>query len=285
MKWPNFAYAKADSLESLWRTLEAAGPEAKVIAGGQSLLASLAFRLSAPSALIDISGIAALSGIFETQGGLSIGALTTHAQLGASPLVRSHAPLLAEAVPLIAHAAIRNRGTLGGNLAYADPASELPACLVALEATIVTASPAGERRIPAGDFFLGLFETALAEGEIIAAVEVPAQRGNQRSGIQEVARRSGDYAMAGLACRVELTAGAISAARLVFFGVGETPVFAAAASQALVSSGVAAAQAALAVDLDPSGDQHASPETKRHLARVLLARLVGKLVGTEAAAA
>jgi aerobic carbon-monoxide dehydrogenase medium subunit len=277
MKWPSFAYAKADTIEQLWRCLDEAGPDAKVLAGGQSLLASLAFRLSEPSALVDISSIEALKGIRETANGLRIGGLTTHTQLGASPLVRSLAPLLASAVPLIAHPAIRNRGTLGGNLAYADPASELPACLVALEAVIVVLSRNGERRVPAARFFVDLFETALIDDEIIAAVEIPAARTDQRFAIDEVARRSGDYAMAGLACALSFSASKTTDARLVFFGVGPTPVLAARASKALASAGVAAAQAALADDLAPYGDQHASPEMKRHLARVLLGRLVAKL--------
>jgi aerobic carbon-monoxide dehydrogenase medium subunit len=285
MKWPAFAYARAATLDELWTIRRDAGPDAKVIAGGQSLLASLAFRLSAPSALIDISGIADLQGIKAVNGALRIGALTTHAMLGASAEVASFAPLIAAAVPLIAHPAIRNRGTIGGNLAYADPASELPACLVALNADVLAASPRGERRIPAGRFFTGLFETALAEDEIITAIEAPRQGTGERSAIDEVARRSGDYAMAGLACSLRVEGNAIMAARLVYFGVGEGPVLARTASAALASDGPDAALAALDADLDPTGDQHASPAMKRHLAKVLTRRVVQQLMAPKAVAA
>jgi carbon-monoxide dehydrogenase medium subunit len=285
MKWPAFAYARATTLDDLWRLRAEAGPDARIVAGGQTLLASLAFRLSAPSVLIDISRIAALKGISRTAERLRIGALATHAEIGASPEVAAEAPLIAAAIPLIAHAAIRNRGTIGGNIAYADPASELPACLVALDATVVVLGPGGERRIPAGQFFTGLFETALAEDEIVTAVEIRRPAAGEASGIDEVARRSGDYAMAGLCIRLTHEAGALRAARIVGFGVGETPVLCAAASQALVTGGVEAAVAALDQDLDPAGDLQASPAMKRHLAKVLLRRIVGRLTAPEAMAA
>lgn len=271
MKWPAFAYAKAATLDELWRLRAEAGEDAKLIAGGQSLLAGLSFRLSQPSALIDITGLAALRGVEETQRGLRIGALTTLAQLGRCEHVRRKAPLLAAAVPLIAHAAIRNRGTLGGNLAYADPASELPACLVALDARLVLRGPAGAREVRAQEFFLGLFETALRPDEIIEAVIAPAQD-DARVAIREIARRSGDYAMAGLAAWRRG-----DAARLVFFGMGEIPVLARAASAALTAQGVEAAQAALSADLSPIGDRQASAAMKLHLARVLVARLAPEL--------
>jgi len=268
MKWPALRYAKADDLDAVWSLLDAAGENAKVIAGGQSLLASLAFRLSNPGVLIDISGVSALKGIALDGETLRIGALTTHAQLGRDGLVARHAPLLHQAVPLIAHAAIRNRGTVGGNIAYADPASELPACLVALGGTVVAVSRSGERRIAADDFFVGLFETALEPGELVAAIEVPAARAGELSAILEVSRRAGDYAMAGLAAWSDGRA-----ARLAYFGVGERPVLARAASAALISDGVAAARAALASDLEPIGDQHATAEMKLHLASVLTGRI------------
>jgi aerobic carbon-monoxide dehydrogenase medium subunit len=277
MKWPAFSYVRAASLADLWKMKAAGGPDAKVIAGGQSLLATLAFRLSQPSVLIDITGIADLGGILDHGGHLRIGALTRHVDLERSALIREKAPLLRWAAPLIAHAAIRNRGTLGGSLAFADPAAELPACMVALDATIITASADGERRIRARDFFTGLFETALRDDEIIAAVEVPATHASQHVSIMELTRRSGDYAMAGLAVSLTMEAGAVSAARLVFFGVGEGPVLADAAGQGLIgqsldSAAIARAQQALDADLDPPGDMHGPPEMKRHLARVLTAR-------------
>jgi len=277
MKWPAIGYRRADSLEDLWRIQAEHGAAAQVLAGGQTLLATLAFRLSEPKLLVDITRIAALRGIAAGDGVLRIGALTRHAELARDPLVARHAPLLAEAAPLIAHPAIRNRGTIGGSLAYADPAAELPACAVALEATIIAASARGERRIPAAEFFTGLLETALAPGEIIAAVEVPQATPATRSAIVEVARRSGDYAMAGLALCLKMEGPRVAAARLVFFGVGAGPVLAAGAGAALAGrvldgAAVAAAQAALAQDLDPPADMHGPPEMKRHLARVLVQR-------------
>jgi carbon-monoxide dehydrogenase medium subunit len=290
MKWPEFGYVRAATLPELWRALAEHGEGAKVIAGGQTLLATLAFRLSEPSVLVDITRIAELRGISAVGGVLRIGALTRHAELGRDPLVAQHAPLLAEAVPLIAHPAIRNRGTIGGSLAYADPAAELPACVVALGATLVLASAEGERRVPARNFFTGLLETALRPGELIAAVEVPAATPATRSAIVEVARRSGDYAMAGLAACVTMEGARVASARLVYFGVGNGPVPAAKAAaalegKALDAASIAAAQAALAGDLDPPTDLHGPPEMKRHLARVLTARALSRfLPATEIAA-
>jgi len=288
MKWPAMGYVRARNLGALWAAMAQHGPSAQIIAGGQTLLATLAFRLSEPGTLIDITRIAELRGIGVVAGNLRIGALTRHAELGRDALVREHAPLLSEAVPMIAHPAIRNRGTIGGSLAYADPAAELPACIVALDAVVVTASVSGARRIAARDFFTELLQTALDPGEIIAAVDIPLAP--RLSAIQEVARRSGDYAMAGLAAALRLEAGRVVAPRLVYFGVGIGPVLAQRASaalegRALDATSIAAAQAALADDLDPPQDLHGPPEMKRHLARVLTARvLAGLLPATEIAA-
>ena len=285
MKAPPLAYVRAASLADAFRLWREAGPDARLLAGGQTLLASLAFRLSDPGTLIDITRIPELRGISAAGDAVRVGALTTHAQLGADALVRRQVPLLAEAVPLIAHAAIRNRGTIGGALAYADPASELPACAVCLDATIVARSAAGERRIPAGAFFTGLYATALAEHELIAAVEFPAAQAGERTAILELARRSGDYAMAGVAARARVAGAALGEPKLVFFGVGDGPVVARRAMAALAgkpptAEAVAAAQAALDEDLEPASDQHGGPEMKRQLARVLLGRAVRRLSGT-----
>lgn len=277
MKWPAMGYARARSLAELWSALEGHGDAAQIIAGGQTLLATLAFRLSEPGTLIDITGIAELHGISSSGQVLRLGALTLHADLCSNPLVKAHAPLLAAAAPLIAHPAIRNRGTLGGSLAYADPAAELPACMVALDATIIAASAKGERRIPAAAFFTDLLQTALEPQEIIAAVEIPV---TQRLGaIEEITRRSGDYAMAGLAATLALEAGRVVTPRLVYFGVGNIPVLAAAACRALEGRSldrvsISAAQQALAEDLNPPRDLHGPPEMKRHLARVLTERVL-----------
>ena len=290
MKWPAMGYARVESLDELWHALDAAGPEAQILAGGQSLLATLAFRLSAPSTLIDITRIAALKGVSIAGNVLRIGALTRHADLARDPLVARHAPMLAEAAPLIAHPAIRNRGTIGGSLALADPAAELPACVVALGATLVLASRAGERRVAAADFFQGLFTTALATGEIITAVEVPVATATSRQTIVEVTRRSGDYAMAGLAAALAVDGGVVTSARLVFFGIGSGAEVARGASAALTGKAlsaetIAAAQAALDGDLDPPTDLHGGPEMKRHLARVLIRRALTASPGSSEQAA
>ena len=290
MKWPAFGYVRASTLADVWRLQAEHGDGARILAGGQTLLATLAFRLSEPGLLVDITRIAALRGVSVAGSVLRIGALTRHAELGRDPLVAQHAPLLAEAVPYIAHPAIRNRGTIGGSLAYADPAAELPACIVALGATLVLVSAEGERRVPAEAFFTGLLETALRAGELIAAVEVPLAPPTQRSTIVEVARRSGDYAMAGLAACVTLDGARVADARLAYFGVGSGPVLARGAMAALQgrpldAASIAAAQAALAQDLDPPSDLHGPPEMKRHLARVLTGRALTRfLPATEAAA-
>ena len=284
MKAPPFAYVRATSLADAFRLWADADSEARLLAGGQTLLASLAFRLSEPSTVIDISRVPELKGIGQVGSAIRVGALTTHAELGASDLIRRHVPLVAQAVPLIAHPAIRNRGTIGGSLAYADPAAELPACTLALDATIVARSASGERRIPAAQFFTGLYATALAEHELIAAVEFPLAKPEERTVILELARRSGDYAMAGVAAKATPTRGMLSDPRLVFFGVGETPVIvrgamAAIAGKPATPETIAAAQAALATDLDPPADLHGSPDMKRHLARVLLARALAQIAG------
>jgi aerobic carbon-monoxide dehydrogenase medium subunit len=237
---------------------------------------ALNMRLSEPRCLIDINHIAALGGIEERAGALRIGALARHSAVGASPLVARLAPLIHQAIPHIAHPAIRNRGTFGGSLAHADPAAELPACAVALDAVLSLASRRGERRIAARDFFHGLYVTALAPDEIVTAIEIPSAPAGGRSLFLELARRRGDYALAGLAAVARP-----GDLRLVFFGVGDRPVEAKAAAAALhgeASPGrVAAAQAALAEDLDPAGDLQADSATKLHLARVLLGRAVQAL--------
>ncbi len=284
MKAPAFSYARATSLANAFHLWRDAGPDAKLLAGGQSLLATLAFRLSDPGTLLDISRIRELRGIAQTGSAIRVGALTTHAELGVNTLIREHVPLVAEAVPLIAHAAIRNRGTIGGSLAFADPAAELPACCVALDATIIARNAADERRIPATQFFTGLYGTAIRDHELIAAVEFPMQKPGERSTILELARRSGDSARAGIAAKAKVTGSTIVEPRIAFFGVGDGPVvaeraMAAAGGKQMLPGTIAAAQAALMGDLDPPADQHGSADMKRHLARVLLARALNRLTG------
>jgi carbon-monoxide dehydrogenase medium subunit len=241
---------------------------ARLLAGGQSLVASMNLRLTGEMSLIDINGISELSGILVGDGMLRIGALTRHRELAASDLVRRHAPALSQAAPLIAHAAIRTRGTIGGSLAYCDPAAELPACMLALSATIVVQGPLGARRVTAEDFFVDLFTTDLAEDEMITAVEVQVARPDEQQVILELARRSGDYAIVGIVLTRQS-----DNVRIAYFGVGPTAVLAQGAMRTLAEGrDVNAACAALAEDLDPQSDMHASAAVRLHLAQVLLRR-------------
>jgi carbon-monoxide dehydrogenase medium subunit len=263
LKAPSFAYAKARTLEEAFGLLEKHGEGARVLAGGQSLIPSLNMRLSSPELLVDITGLRDLSNISLEQGVLRIGALATHAQIGKSDLVQKHAPLLAQAVPHIAHPAIRNRGTLGGSLALADPAAEYPACMLALNAVIFMNGKAGQRQAKAKDFFKGLFETDLRSGEIVTAVEIPAQLKDEHSVFLELTRRHGDYAIVGLAA----FKGAET--RFAFLNAGPKPVL---AKNAALKKTLAEAKEALKADLLPPPDLYNSSATKLHLAGVLLER-------------
>ncbi|HET9863092.1 MAG TPA: xanthine dehydrogenase family protein subunit M [Steroidobacteraceae bacterium] len=255
MKAPSFAYAKPHTPAEVFDLLER--PGARVLAGGQSLIPSLNLRLSAPELLVDITGLAGLRGIALEQDVVRIGALTTHADIERSAEMRKHVPLLADAAAHVAHPAIRNRGTFGGSVALADPAAEYPACLVALDATIVLRSKDGERMVQAEDFFKGLFEVDLRPGEIVAAAEIPALLKDERSVFSELARRHGDYAIVGLA-------GVTTAAqkRIAFFGLGAKPVL-------LKPRSLDEAKAALP---PATPDLYHSAATKAHLAKVLLER-------------
>ena len=275
MKPAAFAYAKARSLEDAIELLGADG--ARVLAGGQSLIATLNMRLSSPSLLVDINGIAGLDGIARRNGALEFGALVRHAQAERAPLVAELAPLIARALPHIGHPAIRNRGTLGGSIAFADPAAELPACLVALDGEVEIAGPAGRRTVDAEEFFKDLFETALGPRDVLTAIRVPAATPDTRTGFAELARRHGDYAMVGLAASARADGKKLADVRLACFGVGATPVRARRAEAALAGGDVEAAVAALAGDLDPPDDVQATGAVKKHLAGVLLRRVAAQL--------
>ncbi|MDX1374559.1 MAG: xanthine dehydrogenase family protein subunit M [Burkholderiales bacterium] len=282
MKPSAFAYARPRALEEAFALLEQHGDDARLLAGGQSLIASLNMRLAAPAILVDIGAIPGLCDIAVKGKTLVIGACTTHRAIERSEAVARHAPLLAQAAPHIAHVAIRNAGTLGGSLAMADPAAEWPACCVALEATIVAASKKGERRIAAGEFFKDLYTTALGAGELITAVEIPCAAQGERHAFLELVRRRGDYAIVGLAARARVAGGTLAGVRLVYLGVGTTPVLAKGAMAALEGkpagdAAVRAAQAALDGELSPGADLTTSAEAKRHMARVLLARAAAAL--------
>jgi carbon-monoxide dehydrogenase medium subunit len=272
-----FAYARAKSVAHAIELL--AHPEARLLAGGQSLMATLNMRLSAPKLLIDLNHVAGLSGIAVKNGQVEIGALTRHAEAERSADVARHAPLIALAMPHIGHAAIRNRGTLGGSIAFADPAAELPACLLALGGEVEIAGETGNRTVKADDFFKGLFETALGPRDVLTAIRIAAATKDTRAGFAEFSRRHGDYAMVGLAATARSNGKGVADVRLAFFGVGATPVRARRAEDALAGGASAdEAVAVLASSFAPSDDVQATGATKRHLAGVLLRRVARQLM-------
>jgi len=282
MKAPSFAYARPQSLGEALALLGKHRDAARVLAGGQSLIPSLNMRLSSPELLVDINGLAELGGIRVQGDALRIGALARHREIGRSTEVARHAPLLAQAVPHIAHVAIRNAGTLGGSLALADPAAEYPACALALDATLVIAHADGERRVAARDFFKGLYTTALGAQELLIAAEFPLAKPGYRSAFLELARRHGDYAIVGVAAHARADYGRLSDVRFAYFGVGATAVralraAAAAEGKAADARTVVAVQAALGEELDPSPDLYHSAAAKLHLARVLTGRALVEL--------
>jgi carbon-monoxide dehydrogenase medium subunit len=270
-----FAYAKARSLADAIRLL-GEHADARLLAGGQSLIATLNMRLSAPSLLIDINGLGGLDHIEAKDGTVTIGALTRHTQAERSDAIARHAPLIASAMPHIAHPAIRNRGTIGGSIAFADPAAELPACLLALGGEVEASGPSGKRTIKADDFFVDLYETALRPGEMLTAIRVPAASAETRTGFAELARRHGDYAIVGLAATARAKGKGLADVRLAFFGVGNTALRARKAEAALESGDVDAAVAEL--DLAPHDDIQATGPEKKHLAGVLLRRVAKQMM-------
>jgi carbon-monoxide dehydrogenase medium subunit len=283
MKASAFSYTRASSVTDALDLLALHGDQAKVLSGGQSLMPALNMRLSAPTLLVDIGAISELRGISELNGVLKIGALTRHVDILRSPDIAKHAPLLTEAIAHVAHPAIRNKGTIGGSLAHADPASELPACTIGLDAIIVVRGRNGERRIRAADFFTGIYETVLSPEELLVAVEIPVAKSNSAHFFHEYARRKGDYAIVGLAASGILEGDVFADLRLGFFAVGDRPLLAAASKhltgKPVTASMLADAQAALDAELDPQEDQQASAEMRRYLARQLMARCVATLLG------
>ena len=285
MKPAPFAYYRPASLDEALEALARLGPDARVLAGGQSLVPALNMRLAQPSALVDINRLPGLDGIRLAPEGLVIGALARQESVLRSPLVARHAPLIAQAMPHVAHLALRNRGTFGGSLALGDPAAELPACAVALDAVLRVAHRSGEREIPAARFFRGIYATALEPGEILVAAVIPPRDDAWRFHFDELARRHGDYALVALAAGARVDGGVIVQARLVFAGVGITPVRAARCERAVAgrrpdAATVAEAGRELDADLEPPGDVHASAALRRHLARVLMGRALAALAGS-----
>lgn len=282
MKPPAFGYRLAESIPQALETYAELDGEAVWLAGGHSIVPALALRLQAPGVLIDISRLPELAGIALTGGGLRIGATTTHAEILSHPLVRAHAPMLAEAAQFVAHPAIRDRATFGGNLALADPASEFPAVARCLGAVFDIVGPEGARQVAAEDFFLDLFTTAIAPGEILRSILIPPQPAGALMRFDELARRHGDFAMVGAGVRLIPDAGVIADARICFHSVGPMPmraraVEAALAGQPLSPATIQAARQALPQDLDPADDASLPGATRLHLAGVLLGRILTHL--------
>lgn len=277
MKPAAFAFHRAESLGDALALL-ARYPEAKPLAGGQSLIPAMNFRLAQPAALVDLNRVAEISGIAATaEGGLRIGAMTRHSAVERSDLVRRAAPLLAEAMPHVAHPQIRSRGTLGGSLAHADPSAELPAVMIALDATFVVRSVTAERRVRAADFFTGLFATALLPGELLVAVEIPPRAIRAGSAFLEVARRHGDYALAGVAAELSLDGdGRVASVRVSLLSVGDGPVLSTATGSLIgtmpTTDAILAAAESVRAEVDPPSDIHADAAYRRQLAGVLTRR-------------
>lgn len=282
VKSPAFEYIRAQSTEDAFAAYEAAGGDAVYLSGGHSVVPSLSLRLQAPSLIVDLSEITELSGVAVEGSWLRIGAMTRHVQAITDPLIALHAPLLTAAAPYVAHPAIRNRGTLGGSLAHADPASEFPAAALAMNAEMEIVGPNGVRRVGADDFFIDIYETAIDPGEILRAIYVPLPAQGHVFGFDEIARRRGDYAMVGAAVQATASGDVLQNVSIALFSVGNKPMRAVAAQEvlngrALDAAAIADAQAALAENLAPSDDPQFPATMRMHLARVVLGRVLNNL--------
>ncbi len=277
MKSPAFAYARPESLDEAFQLL-AENEDAKIMAGGQSLLPVLALRLGSPELIVDISRIDGLDTIdVDANGNLTIGAMVRHSAVEESDDVAVFAPLVSEAAPYIGHRAIRNRGTTVGSIAHADPAAEMPAVCLATDAVMIAQSPRGQREIPAAEFFVGFLETAIAADEILIAVRFPAVPDGTTGSVVELARRHGDYALVGLATRLLLAGDVITDAALAFLSVGPTAVRVTEAEAVLIGERPSAelfaeAGRVVSATLQPAADVHASANYRKHLAGVLTRR-------------
>jgi carbon-monoxide dehydrogenase medium subunit len=277
MKPPPFEYLAPETLEHALEALEQHGFAAKVLAGGQSLVPLLNFRLAEPAVLVDMNRVAELDYLeVDEADDLRIGAMTRQSTLERDPRVAQIAPLVAEAVPWIAHPQIRNRGTVGGSLAHADPAAEMPALAVALDARLEIRGPGGSRTVKAEDFFVGLMTTDLAPDELLTGMTIPRAAPRTGWGFAEIARRKGDYAHVGVAAVVTLDESlAVRTARIVYLSVGETPIAARRAAASLEGGRLGdeeiaeAARLAAREEIEPTDDIHATADFKIHLAEVV----------------
>lgn len=282
MKAAAFDYAKPATVSEALALKREHGEAARFLAGGQSLLPAMNMRIDRPGILIDLNAITSLAGIEDAGDTIRIGALTRTAALGRSGVIAQRLPLLDRCIEHIAHPAIRSMGTFGGSLVFADPAAEWPAACLALDASLVVAGPAGERTIPARDFFQGLYTTALAEDELLVRVDLPAQPGDSRPVVLELVRRRGDFAIVGVAAQAAPAGdGTLSDVKIAFFGIADRPVRLTDVEQAIAQGGregLDAARAALEAGVEFTGDLYHAPATKRHLAGVLLGRAVDALL-------
>jgi carbon-monoxide dehydrogenase medium subunit len=282
MKAPAFAYARPKELTEVLALMAEHGDNARLLAGGQTLNATLNMRLSEPSLLIDLQAVAALKGITVQSQMLRIGAMCTHTEIEDSPLIAQHLPLLKAAVPHIAHRAIRNLGTFGGSIAYGDPAAEWPACLLALDGVVIAQGPQGQRRIAAQDFFTGLYSTDLREDELIVACELPLAKGAQRFAFDELARRHGDYAVVGIAATAQVQGQVLRDVRVAWLGAAAQPLRSTRTEsllegQTLNEALLAQAVQSLKDELPTEADLTHSAATKAHLAGVMLKRALKTL--------
>jgi carbon-monoxide dehydrogenase medium subunit len=285
MKPAPFEYHAPESLGEVIALLAEHGDEAKVLAGGQSLVPMLALRLTRFEHIIDLNRVDDLRGVERTNGTLTVKSMTRQSTVEHDTAAGEAVPLLAEAIPLIGHFQIRNRGTVGGSIAHADPASELPAVALALDAELEVAGSGGTRRVPASEFFVGTWTTTIGEDEILRAVHFPVWSGQAGFAVEEIARRSGDFALAGVVAAVELdAAGAVQRSAISFLGMAPTPVRARAAEDALNGSSPSATDlteiAKLAVtDTEPTADVHASAEYRQHVGAHLVERALDRALG------
>ena len=282
MKPPRFSYLRADSTEHACRLLADHGQDVSILAGGQSLMPTLNMRLSRPKLLVDINRCSELEGVSFDGKTVHIGALTRHVDVMNSEIVKRHLPLIAEAIKNVAHVSVRNRGTFGGSVALADPAAEMPACLLALGGRVVLQSVRGRREVAAEDYILGLYQTARKPDEVLVEALLADQGDRARSSFKEVARRHGDFAMAGVAATAHVEGGRLDAVRLVYFGTEVKPTLAvramaSAEGKPCDEATIAAVCAALANDLDPMDNQLGTPATKLHWQQVLTKRALVEL--------
>jgi carbon-monoxide dehydrogenase medium subunit len=283
VKPPRFDYHAAHSIDEAVALLARYGGDAKVLAGGQSLMPMLNFRLARPAALVDVNRIAALAYVREENGTLALGAMTRQRTIEFSPVVARRLPLLTEATRWVGHLPIRSRGTIGGSLAHADPAAEYPAVLTALDGEVVVQGPRGRRTVRAGDLFETYLTTTLAPDELLVEVRLPAMPAGAGHAFEEFARRHGDFAIVGIAAMVACDGGRCAAARLAAAGAGPVPVRLRAAEEILERDGlgdaaIEAAAARAAELVEPDSDIHASADYRRHLTGVLTARAIRKAI-------